>query len=190
KEYSSHFQTSWLGVSRVPGASRVKIDRDTKKLIEPVYEVIMPMPAGLHTNAQGKRIARRERVVEHKFGGLSEITPLVDVRSALQHSRAAVVASGTATVEAALANCPFVCVYKLSPLTYRLARKMVKVPYACMVNLIAGREIVPELLQKDFTPKNVAKELEKILREGPEREAQLAGFAEVRARLQAGSDGR
>src|SRR5262249_36500049 len=90
----------------------------------------------------------------------------------------------------ALADCPFICVYKLSPLTYRVAKKMVKVPYACMVNLIAGRQIVPELLQDDFTPKNVARELETILRDGREREAQLAGFAEVRAKLQAGSDGR
>src|SRR5262249_41006741 len=145
KEYRAHFQTSWLAVSQVPGTSRLKLDPGSKTTIKPSYEVIMPMTENLLGTMQGKRIAHGEQVIEHKFPGLFEIPPLRGARAALLHSRAAVVASGTATVEAALSNCPFVCVYKLSPLTYRIAKRMVKVPYACMVNLILGRQVVPEL---------------------------------------------
>src|SRR5205814_9532659 len=74
---------------------------------------------------------------------------------ALVHSRAAIVASGTATVEAALMETPFVMVYRVTGLTYLLGRSTVKVPHFAMVNLIAGREVVRELVQQDFTPESV-----------------------------------
>ncbi|HXZ28600.1 MAG TPA: hypothetical protein VEG08_11460, partial [Terriglobales bacterium] len=115
-----------------------------------------------------------------------------DVRAALQHARAAAVASGTATVEAALLGCPFVMVYRVSPLTYRLGKPLVKVPRYAMVNLIAGKEVVPELVQRDFTAKNVAAKLREILPDGPAREKMVEGLAGVRAQLQgaAGGGGR
>ena len=102
-----------------------------------------------------------------------------DARAALFHSRAAVIASGTATVEAALMGTPFVAVYRLSALTFFAARRLVKVRFVAMPNLIAGRQVVPELLQENFTPQNVAAELKKILADGPEREQMLAALAEV-----------
>ena len=102
-----------------------------------------------------------------------------DARAALFHSRAAVIASGTATVEAALMGTPFVAVYRLSSLTFFAARRLVKVPFVAMPNLIAGRQIVPELLQEKFTPQSVAAELKKIISDGPEREQMLAALAEV-----------
>jgi lipid-A-disaccharide synthase len=111
-------------------------------------------------------------------------TRLVDnAREALIHSRAAVVASGTATVEAALAGIPFVVVYRLSGLTWKLGRRMVKLDHFAMPNLIAGRRVVPELIQDDFTAENVVAELRKISPDGPEREQMLAELAEVRAKL-------
>lgn len=115
-----------------------------------------------------------------------------DARGALQHARAAAVASGTATVEAALLDCPFVMVYRVSPLTYRLGKPLVKVPRYAMVNLIAGKEVVPELVQRDFTAKNVAAKLREILPDGPAREKMVEELAAVRAQLQgtAGSPGR
>ena len=70
-----------------------------------------------------------------------------DALPALYHSRAGIVASGTATVEAALMGTPFVMVYRVSRLTYALGKPRVKVPYFAMVNLIAGEEVVPELVQ-------------------------------------------
>ena len=72
-------------------------------------------------------------------------------------------ASGTATVEAALLGVPMVVVYRVSALTYTLGRPFVRVPHFAMVNLIAGRGVVPELIQDDFTPENVAAEVLSLL---------------------------
>jgi lipid-A-disaccharide synthase len=107
---------------------------------------------------------------------------------ALAHSRAGVIASGTATVEAALMGTPFVMVYRVSRLTYVLGRSRVKVPHFAMVNLIAGREVVPELVQKDFTAENVLGEIVKILSDGPVREAMIAGLDGVKAALRGEPD--
>src|SRR5438067_6077316 len=113
-----------------------------------------------------------------------------DARAALLHSRAAVIASGTATVEAALVGTPFVAVYRLSALTFFAARRLVKVPFVAMPNVIAGREIVPELLQEKFTPQNVAAELKQIVSDGPERDQMLAALAEVRDKLKSSGNAR
>jgi lipid-A-disaccharide synthase len=71
-----------------------------------------------------------------------------DARAALHHARVSVVASGTATVEAALIGNPFVVVYRVSPLTYAIAKRVVTVPHVAMANLIAGNRVVPELIQQ------------------------------------------
>src|SRR6185503_8783868 len=76
---------------------------------------------------------------------------LARTHEVLAASDAAVVASGTATVETALLGVPMVVVYRLSPWTYRLGRRFVRVPHYAMVNLIGGRRVVPELIQSDFT---------------------------------------
>jgi len=95
----------------------------------------------------------------------------------------ALVASGTATVEAALLETPMVVVYRLSPLTYYLGRPFVRVRQFAMVNLIAGRPVVPEAIQAEFTPERVASEALAIL-EDPDRAARMrADLAEVRRRL-------
>jgi lipid-A-disaccharide synthase len=96
---------------------------------------------------------------------------------------AAVVASGTATVEAALLGAPMVVVYHLSPVTYALGRRFVRVPHYAMVNLIAGRRLVPELIQDGFTPSAVADALLPLLEGGGAAQAMRDGLAEVRAKL-------
>jgi len=78
---------------------------------------------------------------------------------------------------------PFVMVYRVSPMTYRLGRSRVKVPYFAMVNLIAGTEVVPELVQQDFTAENVVNRLQPIMVDGPAREKMIAGLAGVKASL-------
>ena len=108
---------------------------------------------------------------------------------ALLHSRAGIVASGTATVEAALMGTPFVMVYRLSRLTYTLGKPRVKVPYFAMVNLIAGEEVVPELVQHKFTVENVVTELNKIIPDGEPRARMIERLATVKARLKRGSGG-
>lgn len=106
-----------------------------------------------------------------------------DARASLLHARVAVVASGTATVEAALIGTPFVMVYRLGQLTWTLGRKLVKLPYYGMVNLIAGREVVPELIQERFTPEAVECHVRVMLEDGPARQRTLDALAEVRERL-------
>jgi len=115
--------------------------------------------------------------------GAHKLTLVPDSLPALYHSRAGIVASGTATVEAAMMNTPFVMVYRVSPLTYALGKPRVKVPRFAMVNLIAEEELVPELVQHDFTIANVIKRLKEILPDGPARERMLQGLVQVKARL-------
>lgn len=104
-------------------------------------------------------------------------------RALLTHARAGLVKSGTSTLEAAVADTPFVCVYRTNPITYMLARRLVKVPHIALANLVAGEAVVPELLQKEAEPARLAAELETLLDEGPARRAQLEGLARVREKL-------
>jgi len=82
-------------------------------------------------------------------------------------------------------NTPFVMVYRVSPLTYILGKPRVKVPRFAMVNLIAGEEVVPELVQQDFTAEKVVGKVKEILSDGPARDRMLEGLARVKARLRA-----
>ncbi len=77
-------------------------------------------------------------------------------------SRLGVIASGTASLEAALLNLPHVVVYRLNPLTFWLAKRVVKTPFVSLPNIIAGREVVPELLQDRVEPKEIVKVLERV----------------------------
>jgi lipid-A-disaccharide synthase len=103
--------------------------------------------------------------------------------NALAAANAAIVSSGTATVETALLNVPMVVIYRVSPLTAALAKPLVRTPYFAMVNLIAEKKVVPELVQDDFTPERVAQETLQLLQEPNAREAQRRGLEEVRKRL-------
>jgi lipid-A-disaccharide synthase len=102
---------------------------------------------------------------------------------ALAHADASIVCSGTATVEAALLNAPMVVVYRLTPLTALLAKPLVRTPHFSMVNLIAGREVVPELIQENFTPEKVAAQTLRLLRDPSAAAALRVELAEVRRRL-------
>jgi lipid-A-disaccharide synthase len=99
------------------------------------------------------------------------------------------VASGTATVEAALMGTPFVMVYRVSPLTYALGKPRVKIPYFAMVNLIAEEEVVPELVQHKFTAENILTEMKRIIPDGEPRARMIERLAMVKARLSQGSGG-
>jgi lipid-A-disaccharide synthase len=95
----------------------------------------------------------------------------------------ALVASGTATVETALLGTPMVVVYRLSPLTYFLGRPFVSVPHYAMPNLVADRGIVPELIQREFTPERVAACGLRLLEDEAKAEAMRRDLAEVRLKL-------
>ena len=95
----------------------------------------------------------------------------------------ALVASGTVTVQAALHGCPMVVVYRLSPLTYKLGRRFVHVDTFAMANLVAGRKVVPELIQDAFTPETAAAEALEILDDPRHAASVRAALGEVRAKL-------
>jgi lipid-A-disaccharide synthase len=101
----------------------------------------------------------------------------------LASSDVVVTASGTATVQAALHGRPMVIVYRLSPLTYTVGRSVVRVSTYGMVNLVAGRTIVPELIQDRFTPEAVARETVSLLTDNARAEAMRRDLAEMRSRL-------
>ncbi len=124
---------------------------------------------------------------------------VADAREALFHARASVVASGTATVQAALIGNPFVVVYRVSALTFKLARQFIWYPAEipaevdrdgnlpiAMVNLIAGRRIVPEMLQDRFSPRNLSETLLPLLLDTPKRRQMMTDLAEVREKLSTG----
>ena len=102
---------------------------------------------------------------------------------ALQHTDVAVVASGTATLEAALRERPMVVVYRVSPITWLVGKFLVNVPFYSMVNILAKKEIVPELMQHDFSAANVAARVEYLLEHSEAREAMIQGFRALRPRL-------
>jgi lipid-A-disaccharide synthase len=129
--------------------------------------------------------AQREDVLRlvQKHGEDLQISLVNDARATLFHARASVVASGTATVEAALIGNPFVVVYRVSALTYAIAKRVVTVPHVAMANLIAGKRIVPELIQRDFTAENIVQEIERLLPDGAPRQSMMEELARVRGLL-------
>lgn len=115
--------------------------------------------------------ARRGISVKHIEGAAYDVLAAADC---------GIVASGTATVEAALLGTPMVVVYRLAPSSAFFLRFMIQTPFISMVNLIAGRRIVPELIQDDFTPVTVSTEIGKLLESRSAKEEMRAGLAEVR----------
>lgn len=100
-------------------------------------------------------------------------------REVLKQADAALVASGTATLEAALLHCPTVLVYKTSAITYAIARYFIKIPWLGIVNIIAGREVMPERIQYHMNPMEMASALEFLMNDTPQRRAMIEGFQQV-----------
>jgi lipid-A-disaccharide synthase len=142
------------------------------------FEFIVPLAPTLN-------VAQRAEVLQiSKDHGENLAVRLVDdARAALFHARASVVASGTATVEAALIGNPFIVVYRVSTVTYAIARRVVKVPHVAMANLIAGKRVVPELIQHDFTAANIVEQLSLLLPDGVPRESMMKELGTVRDAL-------
>jgi lipid-A-disaccharide synthase len=170
-------------ITLMPGSRRKEVRMNLPTMLEAArrlgsgYEFLLPVARTLDASFL------RELIGVSRTGSI-HLVP--EALPALFHSRAAIVASGTATVEAAIMGTPFVMVYRVSPLTYRLGRPRVKVPYFAMVNLIAEEEIVPELVQHKFTAENVVVELGKIIPDGELRTRMIERLAAVKARLQHG----
>lgn len=178
-QYAAQFQLdlSKHWITLMPGSRVKEVRMNLPTILEAAtqlgrnYEFLLPVARTL-----GRDFLR-------SLIGQAKITLVPDALPALWHSRAGIVASGTATVEAAMMNTPFVMVYRVSPLTYLLGKPRVKVPRFAMVNLIAEEEVVPELVQHEFTAANVVARLKEILPDGPPRDRMIAGLAGVKACL-------
>jgi lipid-A-disaccharide synthase len=170
---------------------------DTAYRIRGNYEFLIPIAQTI-TDKQLKGIQYDTGDLYLGKPHAPKITFVRGAREALYHARASIVASGTATVQATVIGNPFVVVYKVSPLTFRLAKRLVRYPPEvwsigpdangtlpiAMVNLIAGRRVAPELIQQNFTAANVAAALRPLLEDTPQRTQMIADLAEVRRTLQ------
>jgi lipid-A-disaccharide synthase len=181
----NHLDSSRPWIALLPGSRKKEVLLNLPEMLEAArllashpegFEFVLPVASTLDENWLRQQLA---------LGG-EHIRLTHDARATLKHSRAAVVASGTATVEATLAGTPFAAVYRLAPLTWLLGRRLVSLDTFAMPNLIAGRRIVPELIQKNFTASNVVGELEAVIADGPRRGQMLADLAEVREKLRDG----
>ena len=164
-------------ITLMPGSRRKEVRMNLPTILEAAaklgqeYEFLLPVARTLEPSFLKELIGNRD------------IHLVPESLPALHHSRAGIIASGTATVEAAIMGTPFVMVYRVSPLTYLLGKPRIKVPHFAMVNLIAGEEVVPELVQHEFTAGNIFAELRKIIPDGDPRTRMLQGLASVKARL-------
>jgi lipid-A-disaccharide synthase len=104
-------------------------------------------------------------------------------RQLLKHAVAALVTSGTATLETALTAVPQIVCYRGNPISYLIARQLVHVKYISLVNLICDAPVVPELIQRELTRENLSATLQSILAPGERREAMLAGYRTLKERL-------
>ncbi|HEX3740959.1 MAG TPA: lipid-A-disaccharide synthase [Terriglobales bacterium] len=157
---------------------------DSHPLLAKAARIVAPtgeQAAGEHSSLTRMRTSAPTRA--------SSVHLVPEALPALAHSRAGIIASGTATVEAAMMETPFVMVYRVTPLTYLLGRWTVKVPHFAMVNLIAGEEVVPELVQNDFTAERIAAELKQIIPDGKPREKMIDGLRRVKRSLRGNVEG-
>jgi lipid-A-disaccharide synthase len=106
----------------------------------------------------------------------------------LRQAEAAMVASGTATLDAALMDCPMIVVYRMARLTYEAGRRVVKIPHIGMVNIVAGRAVCREFIQDAAIPEEMGHQIYRLMYDERMREQCLKGLAEVRVTLRDGAD--
>jgi lipid-A-disaccharide synthase len=169
-------------VTILPGSRRGEIEYHGAILAQGLAQLRLAIPEVQAVVAVAPGVNRTE--LEACFGSGNEVRFVTGATyDALATADLAIVSSGTATVEAALLGKPMIVIYRLSPLSAKLAKPLVRTKFFSMVNLIAGREVVPELIQDDFTPIRVASEAISLLSASKESLEKLAtmrrGLAEV-----------
>ena len=177
-------EVTWFGLC--PGSRTAEV----KRLLPPMLEAadcvrveidsifLVPMVAGVACSCYELALSKANPEVRSKVRLIAG-----DYRSVLRHCRAAAVCSGTATLETALAGTPMVVVYRTSWPTYNLGKLLVRIKDIALVNVIAGRRIVPELVQGSVTGAGIARELLGLIESGSTRQRIQSALAEVRAQL-------
>ncbi|MDX9906757.1 MAG: lipid-A-disaccharide synthase [Bacteroidales bacterium] len=163
-------------IALLPGSRKQEIKRILPVMIRtveafPEYQCVIAGAPSL--DREYYRAVTGEKDVRILFGQTHDL---------LRHSQAALVASGTATLEAALIGTPQVVCYRGSAISYAIARRLVDVKYISLVNLIMDRPVVTELIQDDLTAEKLKRALEKIL-QGPERDAMTSDYRSLREQL-------
>ncbi|MBL7076231.1 MAG: lipid-A-disaccharide synthase [Kiritimatiellae bacterium] len=184
-----HTPLPWQGEPRIallPGSRHHEIERilplmwAAAKLIEerhPTASFIIPV----HDEAASALVEKVQASLPP--GPTRCATAIGQTRPVMGEARAALIASGTATLEASLMRCPMVITYQASFMTYLLYRAMVKVDYLGLVNIVAGREIAPERIQYGGTPENLADAIEPLISDDTAHTAALAELDAVNERL-------
>ena len=170
----------------MPGSRRQEIDRILPVMVQAAGRLQRAQPALSVVVAAAS--SDLMPLIRGKLLGISGAPLKMEVvagstRRILREATAAMVKSGTSTIEAALMGCPMIIVYRASPVTYAIGRKLIRVPYLGMANLIAGREAFREYLQEAATPEALAAGVTPLLQDTPERAASLEAAAEVAAKL-------
>ncbi|MGH9718128.1 MAG: lipid-A-disaccharide synthase [Candidatus Acidiferrales bacterium] len=168
KEIAQHYRTILEGCARI---ARQHTQRGAVQFVDATAPGINLQPFAEYERSLGIDI-------RHVKGAVYDVLAAADC---------AIVASGTATVEAALLGTPMIVIYRVTPITAAILRHMVRTRDFGMVNLIAGRRLAPELIQDDFTPGNLASEIGRLLNSESARDEMKRGLAEVRVKL--GSSG-
>lgn len=170
-------------VGLLPGSRMSEISRLLPLLLQaahlmraqrPELHFVLPLAPGLNSEVV-------EPYLKDAPAGTAVLSGLA--AQAMARSRVLLVASGTATLQAALAGTPMVVVYKTGKFNYLVARSLIQVDHIAMPNLIAQRRLVPELVQEMATPENVAAEGLRLLEDQERRQWMIQGLGEVRQRL-------
>jgi lipid-A-disaccharide synthase len=161
----------------LPGSRRQELDRHLELFVETARRLGERHPglAPVLAAAPGVSTGRLEA---------SGLPVTGRTRELLRAARVALVKSGTSTLEAAVAGVPFVMAYRTSPLTFALAKRLVRVPHIALANLVVGERVVPEFLQDAATPEALADALDPLVpNDGEARARMLEGLVRVRAAL-------
>lgn len=135
-----------------------------------------------------KTVAKRvKKMLQKNPLPLVVVETEADRYSAFQASSAAIAASGTVALELAICNIPHIIAYKVSNLTYLMAKYLVKIKYVNLTNIMLQRGVVPELLQDKCTPQDIVREIHELLKNGQAYDRQMEGFNEVKAYLSCGA---
>jgi lipid-A-disaccharide synthase len=168
-------------VAILPGSRPNEVSRILPDLTRAAERIRLAVPSAQFVIARAPGLDERLFAVARVLPASAIVEG--DTDTVLASADVALTASGTATVQTALHDTPMVIVYRVSPLTYRLGRRLVSVASIGMVNLIAGEKIVPELLQDDFEPDEVAREAVSMLTDRNRAARIREGLARVRALL-------
>lgn len=174
----------------LPGSRASEVAALLPAMLETVRLLAGELPV-VATLIKAPTIARETLEEAVALSGLPVGIVAGDRFATIAGSHLALCASGTATLEVGLLGTPMVVLYRLAGWTYVMARLLVHLPYFSLVNLVLGRAVVPELLQRQATPPRIAAEARRLLTDAGARQAVRSGLAELRARLgEGGASGR